>query len=82
MEKGYFEGLGPEPSAAGGQWESGGLGAKPPAAVGTGVWGGAPSAKKFCIFCKNNNFRAILVKNRLLKRGIEISSATCFNWLH
>ena len=33
------------------QWGSclGGLGAKPPAAGGTGVWGLCPSARKFCI---------------------------------
>ena len=30
--------------------EAGGLGAMPPAAGGTGVGGGAPSARKFCIF--------------------------------
>ena len=38
----------------------GGLGAKPhreargSGAGGTGVWGGAPNARKFCIFCNNN----------------------------
>ena len=33
---GLFGGLGAEPPAAGGQWESG---AKPPAAEDMGVWG-------------------------------------------
>ena len=37
--------------------EAGGLGAKLPAAVGTGVWGGAPSARKFGIlFAKITSF--------------------------
>ena len=59
---GCLGGLGAEPPAAGGQWGSGGeapscrrLGVwgqspQPPEARGCG--GGAPSARKFCIFLK------------------------------
>ena len=44
-------GLGTKPPAAGGC----GFGGKPPAAGGRGGLGcEAPSARKFCIFCKNN----------------------------
>ena len=39
------------------------LGAKPPAAGGTGSGGSAPSARKFCVFLqKELHFRAILIK--------------------
>ena len=61
---GCFGGLGAEPPAAGGQWESGGeapsrrrqgvwgQSPQPPEARGSG--GGAPSARKFCVFLQNN----------------------------
>ena len=42
----------------------GGLGAKPLA------------LNNFGFFCKNNNFRAILIKIMLLKSDIEVGSAT------
>ena len=46
------------------QW--GGLGAKPPAAEGTGVIGNF--ARNFCVFLQNElNFRAILIKNNAFK---------------
>ena len=61
---GCVGGLGAESPAAGGQQESGG---KAPSCQRLGVWeqspeppevrgfwGGAPSARKFCIYCKNN----------------------------
>ena len=48
--------------------EAGGLGAKLPAAGGTGVWGRSPPAlKNFELFCKTNNFRVILIKNNAFK---------------
>ena len=53
----------------------GGLGAKPPAAGGTGVWG-SPELENFAFFCKNNLTLGLFWwKILLLKRGIEISDA-------
>ena len=48
-----FGGLGAEPPAAGGQWELGvwRKSPQPPEARGSG--GGAPSARKFCIFLQS-----------------------------
>ena len=49
----------------------GGLGAEPPALA------------NFAFFCKmKSNFRAILIKIMLFKRGIELSCARWFYWLH
>ena len=51
-----------------------GLYPQPPEARGLGAE--SPAIEKFVFFCKNNNFRAILIKKiMLLKRGIEIGSA-------
>ena len=47
---GLFLRSGADPPAAGGQWESGGLGAKPPAAGDTGVWGRSPQRSKILLF--------------------------------
>ena len=55
-------GRSPQPPEANGGWgrspqlpEAGGLGAKPPAAGGTGVWGPSPQRSKILhFFCENN----------------------------
>ena len=46
----------------------GGLGAKPPPTEARRFGGGAPSARKFCIFLQIKlNFRAISIKNNAFK---------------
>ena len=66
-----FWGQSPQPPDANGGLEAklpapeaGGSGAKPQPPEARGPGGGAPSARKFCIFfCKNNFiFRAIFIK--------------------
>ena len=58
---GCFLGLGAEPPAAEGQWGSGGE--APSCRRHGGVGAEPPALKNFAFFCKNNNFRAILMKN-------------------
>ena len=55
---GYFGGLGGSPQPP----EAGGLGAEPPA------------LPNLAFFCKNNNFRTILIKNNAVKTCTEIGS--------
>ena len=67
------------------RWRPVGVWGEAPSCRRLGVWVKArgsvrvaPSARKFCLFLqKSLNFRAILIKKiLLLKRGIEIGSAT------
>ena len=57
--------------------EAGGLGAKPPAARGTGVWGRSPQRSKVLhFFAKITSFQGYFDKKiMLLKRCLEIGSA-------
>ena len=61
----------------------GGLGAKPQLPEAGGLVAKPPALENFAFFLqKSLNLRAILIKNMLLKCGIDIGNATWFNWLH
>ena len=74
MGGGWFGGVGPEPTAAGG-WGFGWQSPQPPEALGSG--GLAPALENFAFFCKTNLILGLYFDKKimLLKCGLEIGSA-------